>query len=138
MAHVAETSAHRSENMFRRQSALLRRTLPAIDHIHHFEERNRIEQKNDSWTSGSDQKTSERCAHRTRNIDGHLRQSTSGRDLVARHYFRKNRLNIRTVHRSTKPEDESKQEQQPGRDHPAQSEQSQRGRRDEHPALRDE
>src|SRR5215468_12609893 len=128
MAHVAETSAHRSENMFRRQSALLRRTLPAIDHTHHSEERNRIEQKNDSWTSGSDQKTSERWAHRTRNIDGHPRQSNSRRYLLARHYFRKDRLKSRTVHRSAKAEGESKQEQQPGRDHPGQSEQSQRGR----------
>src|SRR5499427_4226435 len=55
MAHVAETSAHRSENMFRRHRALLRCPLPAVDHTHHSEERSRIEQKNDSWASGSNQ-----------------------------------------------------------------------------------
>src|SRR5215468_10180311 len=138
MAHVAETGAHRAENVFRRHSALLRRPLPAVDHTHHSQERNRIEQKNDSWASSSNQKPSERRAHGTRNINGHPRQSNSRRDLPARHYLRKDRLKSRTVHRSTKPEGKSKQEQQPGRDHPGQSEQSQRGRRDKHPALRDE
>src|SRR5262249_27361786 len=103
MAHVAETGTHRSENMFRRHSALLRCPLPTVDHTHHSEERNRIEQKAHSWASGSDQKTSERWAHGTRNINGHPRQSNSRRDLAARHYFRKDRLKSRTVHRSTKP-----------------------------------
>src|SRR5262245_23969027 len=138
MAHVAQTSAHRSENMFRRHSALLRCPLPPVDHTHHSQERNRIEQKDDSRSSGGDQKTSERWAYGTRNIDGNSCQSNSRRDLVAWHYFRKDRLKSRTVHRSAKPQGESKQEQQPGRDHPGQSEQSQGGRRDKHPALRDE
>src|SRR4029434_1416440 len=59
MAHVAETGAHGSENVFRRHGALLRSPLPAIDHNHHSQERNRIEQKDDSRSSGSDQNASE-------------------------------------------------------------------------------
>src|SRR5262245_44238230 len=108
MAHVAETGAHRSENMFRRHSALLRLPLPAVDHTHHSQERNRIEQKDDSRSSGGDPRASERWAYGTRKIDGHARQSNSRRDLVAWHYFRKDRLKSRTVHRSTKSEGESK------------------------------
>src|SRR5262249_15315924 len=114
MAHVAETGAHRAENVFRRHSALLRRPLPAVDHTHHSEERNRIEQKNNSWASGSNQKPSERRAHGTRNIDGHPRESNSRRHLLARHYLRKDRLKSRTVHRSTKAEGESKQKEATG------------------------
>src|SRR5262249_20544230 len=110
MAHVAETRAHRAENMFRRHSALLRRPLPAVDHPHHSQERNRIEQKDDSRSSGSDQKTSKRWAYRARDIASHPRQSNSRRDLVARHYFRKDRLKSRTVHSSTKPKGKTKQE----------------------------
>src|SRR5262245_47875646 len=122
MAYVAETSAHRAENMFRRHSALLRCPLPAIDHGHHSEERNRIEQKDDSRSSGRNQKPSERGAYSTRNIDGHPRESNGRRYLLARHYFRKDRLKSRTVHRGTKAERKSKHEQQPGSCHPDQSE----------------
>src|SRR5262249_45917912 len=121
MTHVAETGAHGSKDMFRRHSALLRLPLPVVDHTHHSQERNRLEEKDDSRSSGSDQKASERWPYGTRNIDGHPRQSNSRRYLLARHYFRKDRLKSRTVHRSAKAEGESKQEQQPGRDHPGQS-----------------
>src|SRR5438132_7760476 len=85
MAHIAKTGAHGSEDVFGRHSALLRSRLPAIDHNHHAQERNRIEQKDDSRSSGGDQKASEGWADRARNVDGNAHQSNSRRELAPRY-----------------------------------------------------
>ncbi len=133
---VAHAGAHGAQHALSGQHRLLGRAAPAIEHRHHPEERDGVEEEGPARPRRRDDQAAQRGPGGARDVEPDAAEGDGGRQLAARHQLRDDGLPRRAVGGGAEAEQEGEAEQRPGRDPAGESQHAERGGGDGHPALR--